>query len=231
MSGEYEESACNQIRDIIARLQSPVQDLPTLLGLLTSPLDSLKLLPPTYLRYNLSPLPTNVLTVSKHIPLLQRALLEHVLPAWGPVFEEQKLYELAQQYFAPNAFLMQIPAAKEIALHAYATILSLPLTEHSLRLLTALTKTYPIDILWSATVGRGGMRGLERKHAIIWEDCVRNIAAIPGKIANAFGGRSTTIPEELEPGMYFSNVCRRTELIVSYLPTRPTQGLYQTFRT
>ena len=228
MFREYEESTYNQIRDVIARLQSLIQDLPTLLDLLSGPLGALKIIPPQFLRHNISPLPHNALSLPKHIPLLQRALLEHVLPTWGPVLEENNSYELAQQYFAPDIFLMQIPAAKDVALHAYATILSLPLTEHSIRLLVVLTRTYPIDVLWSATVSRRKVTGSSNKSIVTWEDCVRSVVAVPAKVANVLGAKETAVPVELEQGAYFNNISRRLEILVSSL-SNPSQGPWQRF--
>lgn len=225
MSKGHSDSNYEQIRDVIARLQSAVQDLSTLLGLLTSPLDALKILPPRFVEYNLSPLPAHAVSVTKHVPLLQRALLEHVLPAWGPTLDDEKYYELIQQYFSPDIFLMSSPAAKDVAVHAYDTLLSLPLTEHSIRLLVILTKTYPVDVLWSATAARK-TRGFKEKTSITWEDCVRNVSAIPGKVANALGGRPTEIPAELEPGTYFNTLSTRTEVLISSLSSRPTQGQF-----
>lgn len=223
MSREFDESTYNQIRDVITRLQSPIQDLPTLLSLLAAPLSSLGILPPRYVRHNVSPLPTHALSVPKHIPLLQRALLEHVLPAWGPVLDEENCYDLAQQYFASDIFLISVPAAKDVALHAYAIILSLPLTEHSIRLLVALTKTYPIDVLWSATVLRRKVRGTSDKNIVTWEDTVRNVCAVPPKAANFLAARAATAPADLEPGSYFATLSTRTELLISSL-AKPTQG-------
>ena len=225
MSREYAESTYDQIQGVITRLQSPVADLPTLLGLLASPLDALKLLPPKFLRYNASSLPPHGINVSKHIPLLQRALLEHVLPVWGPLLDEEKCYDIARQYFAPDLFMMSLPVSKSIAICAYDTILSLSITEHSVRMLTALAGTYPIDVLW-ASVFSNKKRGSKDKGLITWEDCVRNVAAVPGKVANAFAGKTTAIPAELETGLYFNSVSTRSEILINSLPSRPSQGLY-----
>ncbi|GJE97099.1 telomere length regulation protein-domain-containing protein [Phanerochaete sordida] len=222
MSAEYHESTHSQVRELIARLQSPVHDLPTLLSLLAAPLSNLGILPPRYVKHNLFPLPSHALNVSRHIPLLQRALLEHVLPAWGPALDEDKCFDLAQQYFAPDVFLISVPATKEVALHAYASILSLPLTEYSIRLLTALVKTYPVDILWSMTNSTRKSADTLSKGSVTWEDCVRNICAVPAKVANFLAAKGAAAPSNLEPGPYFTELSTRTELLVSSL-TNPTQ--------
>lgn len=223
MPREYADSSHEQIRDVIARLQAPIQDLTTLLGLLTPPLGAISLLPPTFAQYILTPLPTDSISVSKHIPLIQRALLEHILPVWGPILEEENCYDVVRQYFAPDIILISLPSAKDLVVYAYDSILSLPITRHSVRLLATLAKTYSIDILWSATVTRRAEGSLD-KMTITWEDCVRNIAAVPAKVANILGGKSTTVPAELETGTYFNSLSRRIENLISLLSSRSTQG-------
>lgn len=104
MSKEYLDSTYDQIRDVIHRLQSPIQDLPTLYGLLAAPLHHLKILPPRFHRYNAFTIPERGLSLAKHVPPIQRALLEHVLPAWATVLDEEDSYVLAQQYFVPDLF-------------------------------------------------------------------------------------------------------------------------------
>lgn len=225
MSQEFHVDAYEQIRDIISRLQAPVQELPTLYGLLAAPLQHLKILPPRFIRYNTDSLPDNGLNISKHISALQRALLEYVLPAWATILDEEHSYAIVQQYFAPDLFSYAMPAAKEIAVYAYATILSLPLTEHSVRLLLLLTKAYSIDVLWDAVV-RGRTKSGVDKHAMSWEDCVRNLSAVPGRVANAYGGHlAGSVPPDLEIGGYFNNMSVRCELLLSSFPPTSTQGL------
>ncbi|KAF7789550.1 hypothetical protein EIP86_000496 [Pleurotus ostreatoroseus] len=209
MSQEFHDDVYNQIREVISRLQSPIEELSLLYSLLAAPLAYLKILPPKYLRYNPSAIPDGGFNLSKHVPALQRALLEHVLPTWAAVLDEEGSYEIVQQYFAPDLFMFAVPSAKEIAVYAYATILSLPLTEQSIRLLLLLTKTYSVDVLWDVAVLARTNTG-PHKHTIPWEDCVKNIAAIPGRIANAYGGHlSGTVPHELEFGNYFTSLSVR----------------------
>lgn len=223
MSSEYADATYNQIREVISRLQSPVAELSTLLPLLAAPLACAKLLPPQFQRYKTSPLPPHGLNIPKHIPPLQRALLEHILPVWGPTLDAEKSFDLVQQYFSPDLFMTASAGAKEIAVHAYSTILSIPLTEYSIRLLVHLNKTYPIDVLWSIVV-RGKQSAIAGRSSITWEDCVRDICAIPTKVSNALGERRSPIPLELEYGPYFNNVSTRCELLITSLPVRPNQG-------
>ncbi|CAL1704061.1 unnamed protein product [Somion occarium] len=216
-----QENGQAQSRDIIARLQNAIKELPELLALLTAPLDSIGLLPPQFVRYNTTPLPDGAFKVSKHIPALQRALLEHVIPTWEALLTEKRMYGIVEQYFCPDLFSFASPAAGELAIHGYSTILSLPLTEYSVRFLVRLSKAYPIDVLW--TVVFGGLSGTSERKEFTWEDCVRNVIAIPGKVANALGGKSA-IPPELEYGLYFNHVSRRCETLIQRLSMKRSKG-------
>lgn len=228
MSKEFQENTYTQIRDVILRLQAPVQDITTLYGLLASPLAYLKILPPKYSRHVVSPLPEHGMSLTKHIPLLQRALLEHVLPTWTPILDEQDSYSIVQQYFAPDLFSFAVPSAREIAVHAYSSILALPLTEHSIRLLVLLTQNYPIDVLWD-TVARSRRKAGTDKGTITWEDCVRNISAVPGKVANAYGEHlQGPVPRELEFGNYINSIATRFEILVSTMAETSKEGVPQT---
>jgi telomere length regulation protein len=62
-----------------------------------------------------------------------------------------------------------------------------------------------------------------QKQSVTWEDSLRNVAAVPAKVANA-AGRDTPIPPELEQGEYFNNVSLRCEYLIFTLSTAPTQG-------
>ncbi|KAI0078993.1 telomeric DNA binding protein [Panus rudis PR-1116 ss-1] len=211
---EYDEITLTQIRETISRLQAPIPDLSTLLALLSGALDTIGLLPPRFLRYNSLPLSKGAVNVSKHVPILQRALLEHVIPTWEQALKEEHAYELVEQYFCPDSFSFSTPYAAEIALHAYSTILSLPLTEYSLQFFVRLSKSYPIDVLWT-TIFRGSRSVVENRE-LTWQDYVRNIASIPVKVANSLD-HLPTIPPELEVGNYFSNMSRRCEVLIHNL--------------
>jgi telomere length regulation protein len=206
------DSALTQIKDAITRLQSPISDLPTLLPLLCSPLGSLGLLPPPFRKYNSEPLVEGTLDLAKHIPALQRALLEHVVPTWESTLAEEKKTVLLTQYFCPDPFSFTLPAAGDIALHAYSSILSLPLTEYSIKMLARLSIEYPVDRLHAAIFSTRNTDSVQ-KQLITWEDCLRNVAAVPAKVANAAGGIAR-IPPELEQKKYFENVSLRCEILI-----------------
>ncbi|KAI0362718.1 hypothetical protein OH77DRAFT_1442575 [Trametes cingulata] len=221
MSAEYNDAALVQIRDVIARLQSPVQDLPTLLSLLAAPLGSIALLPPRFRKYDVSPIPSQAFNIPRHAPLLQRALLEHVIPVWERMLMQEDAYDLVEQYFCPDAMSFASPAARQLALYAYSTILSSTLTDHSVRLLAKLTKAYPIDVLHPILFSDGHGVPLGR-HSVTWEDCVRNVVAVPAKVANYMAERRD-IPPVLQLGPYFAEVSKRTENLIHSSRTERSQ--------
>ncbi|OSX64936.1 hypothetical protein POSPLADRAFT_1044368 [Postia placenta MAD-698-R-SB12] len=215
MSAEYLDTTLSQIRELIARLQAPVPDKLTLLQLLSAPLDHLGLLPPKFKRYNVSPLPSDSLHIYRHIPLLQRALLEHIIPSWEPILTQEGNQALLEQYFFPDAISFTSPSAGQVATLAYSTILSSPLTASSIRILVRLVKSYPIDVLHSVVYSSRNT-GASGKQEISWEDCVRNLAAIPAKVANALGGKAD-VPVELQQGTYFHGLSIRCERLIDTL--------------
>ncbi|KAH9952216.1 telomeric DNA binding protein [Amylocystis lapponica] len=221
MSAEFTDSALAQIRDVTTRLQNPVPDHTTLLQLLCAPLACIGLLPPRFRQYNVSPLPTNTFSIHRHIPALQRTLLEHVIRAWEPVLVQEDSYSLLEQYFCPDSLFFTSAAAGQIAVHAYSTILALPLTDYSIRFLARLSKAYPLDVLHSVVFSDHSKDSSARK-TVTWEDCVRNVAAIPAKVANVTGGKADS-PPELEQGAYFNGVSERCELLVAKLSTNPSR--------
>ena len=205
------------VGEVLDKLQRPVPDLQTLLALLSGPLACLGLLPPQFRRYNSTPLPDRSLDVHKHIPSIQRALLNHVLPTWDTSLVEVHATPLVEQYFCPDSFSFASDVAGHVANLAYSTILSQSLTSHAIHLLNRLTAEYPVDRLHSAI-----FYGNQTKE-IRWEDCVRNIVAIPAKVANALGERGD-VPPLLEHGIYFNNVSVRCECLVAALATQPSKG-------
>ncbi|KAI0670628.1 telomeric DNA binding protein [Trametes maxima] len=212
MSAEYTDATLAQIREVIARLQTPVSDLPTLLSLLAAPLASIGLLPPRFRKFDTSPISSGAFNIAKYAPLIQRALLEHVILVWEPVLVEQDAYHLIEQYFCPDAMSFASPVARQLALYAYSTILSLALTEQSICLLAKLVKAYPIDIL-HFILSSARDHGASARHGISWEDCVRDVISVPAKVANYMETRRD-IPSQLEYGLYFTNVSTRVEYLI-----------------
>ncbi|KAF9466374.1 telomere length regulation protein-domain-containing protein [Collybia nuda] len=216
MSSEYLDNTLVQIRDVIDRLQRPVHDLQTVLALLSSPLGCLGLLPPQFRSLNIEPLADGSVVNDKHIPILQRTLLQHIAPTWGTVLGENHATLLLEQYFCPDSFSFASRAAGDVVLIAYSTILSQPLTEFAIKMLERLAKEYPLDRLYTAVFDT--RRGPESKRMVQWEDCVRDITAVPGKVANALAGEG--VPSLLEHGVYFNNLCVRCEQLIHSLSTQ-----------
>lgn len=223
MSSEYLDNALSQIRDVIDRLQRPIPDLSNLLALLSSPLDCLGLLPPQFRGYNTEPLPDGAVIIAKHIPAIQRALLEHVVPTWDAVLEEQHAMLLLKQYFCPDSFSYTSQAAGDVVLLAYSTILSQPLTEFAIKMLARLATEYPLDRLHVAVFGTKRDQGSRRM--VAWEDCVRNVTVVPGKVANALAGKEA--PSGLEHGAYFNSLCARCEHLIASLATQQGKGAFK----
>jgi telomere length regulation protein len=205
-----------QVEEVISRLQAAVSDLSTVLSLLCSPLDCIGLLPPQFRRYNVEPLSPGAVNIARHIPTLQRAVLQHIGPTWESALAEQDSVPLLEQYFCPDTFSFASTAAGDVTVLAYSTILSLPLSDYSIRLLVRLSERYPIDRLHAAVFSQHTQNA---KRTLGWEDCVRNIAAVPARVANSLQGKG--VPPQLEHGSYFSAVCKRCEFIISSLPASP----------
>ncbi|KAK7015025.1 telomere-reg-2 domain-containing protein [Favolaschia claudopus] len=203
-------SAATDVEELVRQLQTPVSDLSTLLALLCSPLHSLRLLPPQFSRYNVQPLSPGSVNISRHIPAFQRAILQHIGPTWESALAEEDAAPLLEQYFCPDVFSFASVAAGDVTVLAYSTILSLPLTDYSIRLLVRLSERYPIDRLYAAVLSQNVQ---DARRIREWEDCVRNIGAVPARVANALQGKS--IPPQLEHGAYFNAVCKCSEHMVA----------------
>jgi telomere length regulation protein len=212
----------NQIRNVISKLQSRISDLPNLLALISGPLDCIGLLPPHYKQYNTAPLHLEAFNTSRHLPPLQRALLEHVIPDWEPNLSQEKLMPLVEQWFIPDTFSYATSAAGEVAVHAYTSILALPFTPYSMNLLARLTKTYPLDRL-HASVFSHVNRDTSRQTHLAWEDVVKSALSVPTRVANALGG-IRDIPKELELGPYFTHLSLRCEVLLWKLSQEYAEG-------
>ncbi|KAF8212436.1 telomere length regulation protein-domain-containing protein [Mycena galopus ATCC 62051] len=207
-----------QVEEVIGRLQAAVSDLSTLLTLLCSPLHCIGLLPPQFRQYNVEPLSPGAVNISRHIPTLQRVILQHIGPTWESALVEKDAVPLLEQYFCPDSFSFASTAAGDVTVLAYSTILSLPLTDYSIRLLVRLSERYPIDRLHAAVFSQHPQNA---KRTLGWEDCVRNIAAVPARVANSLQGKG--VPPQLEHGAYLSAVCKRCEWMIASLSASPRE--------
>jgi telomere length regulation protein len=217
-----EDDTLAQIKSVVDSLQSPIADLQILLSLLCRPLDYIGLLPPQCRRFNLEPLQgSRVLDIAKAFPPLQRVLIEHVLPTWSTVLADEGHLSLVDQYFCPDAFSFALSAAGDVVLCAYSTLLSSVLTEESIRLLAKLSTQYPIDRLHTAAFAGND---LSTRKSVRWNDCLRNVFAVPLKAANAVGTRD--LLPELELATYFNGCSSGTERLMFTLSRSPSQGVF-----
>jgi telomere length regulation protein len=223
MVSEHHDDTGSQVRDVINKLQSPIPDLHTLLVLTSSLLDCIGLLPPQYKQYNTAPLRPESFNALRHIPPVQRALLEHVVPTWEPDLSRGKLMPLVEQWFIPDTFSYASPAAGEVTTHAYGSILSLPFTPYSTNLLACLTKAYPLDRLHTTVFSHSNKDLSHGQTTLAWEDVVIRILSVPARIANALEGKGK-LPEELEQGPYFSNLSLRCEALLWKLSQERKEG-------
>ena len=211
-----------QIQNILEQLRAQVSDLQTLLNLLAGPLDSLGLLPPQFRRHNAQSIPPGTLNIKKHIPQLQRVLLQNIVPTWDTLLAEKNATLLLDQYFCPDSFSNASPAAGEIAILAYSTLVSSQMTEYALRSLERLSVEYPVDRLHAAAFTHKDLDKGVRD--VGWEDCVRDLCMVPTKVANSLG-TTRDIPLGLENGVYFNNLSARCEQLIFTLSAKPSKGM------
>lgn len=202
------------IREIINQLRTETMpDLDTLLGYLCAPLDALGLLPRDLKRHNVvAPLPAGTVTIAKHIPSLQQALAERILPVWEDELISIGLLHLVDLYFCP-AYSKTALNVGEIAIHAYSTLLSVPINKSTLRLIDRIASTYTLEKLHAVIFFGFHMDSVRRESA--WEDCVRNLVALPTKVANAIATADVSILPSLEQGSFFERICRDFETLVA----------------
>lgn len=225
MSEDHESHSIESIKDLTLQLQNPISDLPHLLSLLVIPLESMGLLPPAYRSYLKNNEKSNFkkcFQLYKHLPLIQSAILNQIIPTWTSVFQEQRLDQLLIQYFSPeDTSLSAKETSGEVALCAYSTLLSCPLQSFTVNILQKLVDKFPINRIFSVIYSRSSGIALHRR-PIIWEDTVRVILSIPSKIANFNKNVSTS--EVLEYDYFFSKICLRLESIISSLSSNPESG-------
>jgi telomere length regulation protein len=204
------ENNNDNVREIVGQLRSgKVKELDVLLSLLSAPLEALGLLPPDGKQYvsSANRLAPGTVIVARHIPSLQLAIAEHILPIWEHELAAQDRLHVIDTYFTSTG---------EVALHAYATLLSLPVTSPTLRLLCGLVDRYPIDKLHTTIFVGFGLDAPRRTRA--WEDTIRTLTAIPGKVANAAAsGSIPSIPPVFEQGPFYERVCVATEALSASL--------------
>ena len=197
----------DDMKQILDSLQSPIPDLETLLDSLARPLASIGLLQTRFQKHVSEKLPKGSFSFQKHLPVIQRALLQNILPSWDSTLREEKVLEIAEQFLCPTPSHSQ--AAIRTALEAYTTILSIPFNTFSIRYLSQLTTSYRIPLLFDYVLDSSP----QDVAAVRWEDCVRALVSLPTKVAN-FCGHEHSVPRNLQYDTYVANLCSHTEEIV-----------------
>jgi telomere length regulation protein len=198
-------------REIIERLKRPVEDVDTLLHLLLVPLQALGILPVQYHHYVKTSLRSESFVVAKHVPPIQVALLQHVLPSWETELTRLSLLSVIDFWFCPE-ILLPHEGCGEIALHAYTSLLCTPLDTPSIRYFARLRELYPAERIHGIIFHRSATDDA-RKH-LAWEDYLQILTSAPAKIANAGATRKLTIPSSLDHGPYFGSLCVSLEKLV-----------------
>jgi telomere length regulation protein len=197
----------DDVKQILDSFQSPIPDLETLLNLLARPLESIGLLQTRFQKHVSEELPKGSFSIPKHLPVIQRALLQSVLPSWDSTLREENALEIADQFLCPTPSSSQ--NAIRTALEAYTTILSIPFNTFSIRYLSQLTTSYHIPLLFRCVLDSNPLDVA----AVRWEDCVRAVVSVPTKVAN-FCGTDHFIPRNLQYDPYVADLCSHTEGIV-----------------
>lgn len=211
--------AQDDTKQILDALQSPIPDLETLLTLLARPLESIGLLQTRFQTYASEKLPKGAFSIPKHLPIVQRALLQNILPSWEDALHEGEALGIADQFLCPIPSNSQ--NAPRTALEAYSTILSTPFNTFSVRYLSQITRSYSIRTLFDCVFNVNS----PDIAAIRWEDYVRALISVPVKVAN-FCGHEHPIPEGLRYDTYITDLCSHTGDIIRGLssPGSGSQG-------
>lgn len=194
----------DDVKQILDSLQSPIPDLETLLTLLARPLESIGLLQTPFKKYASEKLPKGSFIIQKHLPVVQRALLQNIFPSWDSALREEDALEIADQFLCPTPSTLQ--NATRTALEAYATILSVPFNTFSIQYLSQLIRSYHVQPLFDCVFDSNP----PNIAAIRWEDCVRMVISVPTKVAN-FCGQEYPVPENLQYDTYIDDLCSHTE--------------------
>lgn len=196
------------MQNVLSQLQQPINSQSALVSLLAAPLAGLGLLPPQFPANDPPP------SVEKHIAHIQRLILTHIVPVWTP--ELGIAHPLLTQYFVPDLFANARPAAAAVARSAYGTLLSTPpLAAFSLACLVRLAAEFPVDRIFRA-VFADGPGPVADAH---WADSVRDLCAVPDRVANALG--LNTVPPALENAPYFAALSMRVEALMCSLADGP----------
>lgn len=137
--------------------------------------------------------------LNNFVPQAQQTLLTQVIVTWGPLLTETHQAHLIDAFFCPPRSASHWSGF--IAVHAYASLCSEPISDLSIRLLSSLSSQYNIDICYQAIFE---IRDLQPEQALLlWTDTVTAIFSVPGKVANV-AGNQMNVPSELNHGWVLS---------------------------
>jgi telomere length regulation protein len=154
--------------------------------------------------------------IRRHLPNLQAALVERVVPTWLLSLKEDPM-ALAhlEAYFYPALPTAPSPAqlhnARRVALSAYlvlAPLLGSPACppqsrEFVVAALERLALTYPIDSIYWAIWGTQSGGADQGRAELQWEEAIKVLVGLPTKVANAIGSRNQElhVAEEIPSGL------------------------------
>ncbi|PFH46357.1 hypothetical protein AMATHDRAFT_155382 [Amanita thiersii Skay4041] len=207
-----------RISDIVQCLQTPIHDLSSLLSLLAAPLNSMGLLPKSYTHHDTNPL-SGKCDIPNHVHILQRVLLQHIVPTWQTTMKERGSMLLLDQYFCPINLSCEVIPVWEIVMLAYSTICSLHFNDTSIRLLQQLSIEYPISRLCESMV----FCEYTSKQETIWEDYVNNILSLSSRIGNA-RMHGLLAPDLFDHANHLNNLSIQCEELISRSSRRSTKA-------
>lgn len=197
-------SAQDILRETLSRLRTPLSDKDELIKLLSTSLEALEISP--------SPRSKDVNSHAdaklflRYIPEYQMTLVQHVLPHWLEILQEDMCLPLIRNYFSPNlpssslGTHSSIPRqflVMETIILAQRTLSMQPVSKFALDTLSTICRIHsPLDVF--CYVFRSDRDIAERDIGIRWSDYIDSLFALPGRISNAAVERQLTIPTNLE---------------------------------
>ncbi|KAG8886354.1 telomere binding protein [Tulasnella sp. 331] len=128
-------------------------------------------------------------------------------------------------YFCPSPNSQKTDAAGVFALHAFNSLLPLADDAYAIEILARLTREYTVLSIHSIIYfGSVTLPSTEREE--LWQDYVRSIFAIPGKVTNA-SGQNGEIPQDLKYYAYFSKLLIEIEGLLNDLASRSPSNSYK----
>ncbi|ORY33418.1 telomere length regulation protein-domain-containing protein [Naematelia encephala] len=234
MSTDESSVSLRALRDV---LRSQIPDVDTFAFHLASTLDALYLGPTSVPPARI---PDEVLrAISKLLPGIQVQLLTSAVPNFLHVLDERQR-GLLLSFFVPSTTEVEtLHMRRSVALVTYLTLPSLLSSSHPqavslpqqsrsfiFEILSDLVDNFSIDaIYWSIFSSSLKSRG-DGWGTMQWEDAVKALVSLPGKVANAAGlwkedGWKDDLPSSLVPREYFDRLADKFERLLYELSQTP----------